>query len=64
MDEALRLRTSGEVSGALDFLGRSGSGLGVGFLSGLFTKTKSEKQREQKNGDNVILMGSLPSTSL
>ncbi|XP_048329064.2 uncharacterized protein LOC125422292 isoform X2 [Ziziphus jujuba] len=70
IDEALRLTkkvsrgTSGEVSGALDFLGRSGSGVSVGFLSRLFTKTKSEELREQKNGDNIILMGSLPSTSL
>lgn len=38
--------------------------MSVGFLSRLFTKTKSEELREQKNGDNIILMGSLPSTSL
>ncbi|KAM4107339.1 hypothetical protein ACJW30_04G135300 [Castanea mollissima] len=42
---------------------RSGSGLSVGLLSGLFTRAKPEKT-EPKDGDNVILMGSLPSTSL
>lgn len=36
----------------------------VGFLSGLFTKARTEKLLELRDDDNVILMGSLPSTSL
>uniref|UniRef100_A0A2N9HVE2 PX domain-containing protein n=1 Tax=Fagus sylvatica TaxID=28930 RepID=A0A2N9HVE2_FAGSY len=43
---------------------RSSSGLSAGLLSGLFAKAKPEKMKELKDGDNVILMGSMPSTSL
>ncbi|CAJ1975122.1 unnamed protein product [Sphenostylis stenocarpa] len=54
----------GETRGALDLLGRGlSSGLSPRFLSGLFTKEKPEKTREYKD-ENIILMGSLPSTSL
>lgn len=50
--------------GALDLLGRGlSSGLSPKFLSGLFLKEKPDKTREHK-GENIILMGSLPSTSL
>ncbi|KAK7411104.1 hypothetical protein VNO78_02506 [Psophocarpus tetragonolobus] len=57
-------RGGGETRGALDLLGRGlSSGLAPGFLSGLFTKEKPEKSRERKD-ENIILMGSLPSTSL
>ncbi|XP_030495633.2 uncharacterized protein LOC115711434 isoform X1 [Cannabis sativa] len=60
-----RSRASGESSGALDLLGKGlSSGLNVGFLSGLFTKTKPDNLGVHKNSDNVILMGSMPSTSL
>ena len=53
-----------ETRGTLDLLGRGlSSGLSSGFLSGLFTKEKPEKTREHKD-ENIILMGSLPSTSL
>lgn len=49
----------------VDLIGKGlSSGLNVGFLSGLFTKAKPEKLGEHKDNDNVILMGSLPSTSL
>ncbi|KAK1564917.1 hypothetical protein Q3G72_014662 [Acer saccharum] len=49
---------------SLTLLGsRSGSGLSIGLLSGLFSKAKPEKA-EHKDNDTVILMGSLPSTSL
>ncbi|PON72208.1 Phox domain containing protein [Parasponia andersonii] len=55
----------GESSGALDLLGKGlSSGLNVGFLAGLFTKAKPENLGVHKDSDNVILMGSLPSTSL
>lgn len=55
---------SGETNGALITLGkRTGSGLSVGLLSGLFSRAKPEKN-EHKDSDNVILMGSLPSTTL
>ncbi|XWS50944.1 hypothetical protein CRYUN_Cryun12cG0134500 [Craigia yunnanensis] len=69
-DEALRHSNnlirgvSFRANGALDLLGkRSGSGLPVGFLSGLFSKTKPEEM-EHKNNENIILMGSLPSNYL
>ncbi|KAM1209729.1 hypothetical protein EV1_015291 [Malus domestica] len=52
---------SAEISGLLDLFG---GGSGSGLLSGLFSKVKPEKPREHKDSDNVILMGSLPSTSL
>ncbi|KAK6249515.1 hypothetical protein SCA6_003520 [Theobroma cacao] len=52
------------ASGALDLLGkRSSSGLPVGFLSGLFSKTKPEGM-EHKDNENIILMGSMPSNYL
>ncbi|KAJ1418284.1 PX domain superfamily [Sesbania bispinosa] len=54
----------GETRGALDLLGRGlSSGMSPRFLSGFFTKEKPERNRENK-GENIILMGSLPSTSL
>ncbi|XP_044484214.1 uncharacterized protein LOC123210085 [Mangifera indica] len=50
---------SGETNGALITLEkRTGFGLSAGLLSGLFSRAKLEKS------DNVILMGSLPSTTL
>ncbi|XP_048443825.1 uncharacterized protein LOC125467855 [Pyrus x bretschneideri] len=52
---------SAEISGLLDLFG---GGSGSGLLSGLFSKVKPEKLREHKDSDNVVLMGSLPSTSL
>lgn len=56
---------SGESSGAFDLLGKGlSSGLNVRLLSGLFTKAKPENLGAHKDSDNVILMGSLPSTSL
>lgn len=65
MEESQSYRASGEVSRALDLLGkRSDSGLSVGLFSGLFARATPEKTREHKDSDNVILMGSLPSTSL
>lgn len=60
----IRVEEGGEGSRALGLLGRrTNSGLSVGLFSGLFAKAKPEKM-EHKDGDNVILMGSLPSTSL
>ncbi|XP_061336670.1 uncharacterized protein LOC133283774 [Gastrolobium bilobum] len=57
-------RGGGETRGTLDLLGKGlSSGLSPRFLSGLFTKEKLEKTREHKD-ENIILMGSLPSTSL
>ncbi|KAK7281924.1 hypothetical protein RIF29_10305 [Crotalaria pallida] len=57
-------RGGGETSGTLDLLGMGlNSGLSSRFLSGLFTKEKPEKNRVHKD-ENIILMGSLPSTSL
>lgn len=54
----------GEANGALTSLAkRGGSGLSMGLLSGLFSKAKPEKT-EHKDSSNVILMGSLPSTTL
>ncbi|KAJ8771805.1 hypothetical protein K2173_026982 [Erythroxylum novogranatense] len=41
---------------------RSSSGLTGRFLSGLFSRAKPEKTTDYKDSDNVILMGSLPST--
>lgn len=52
---------SAEISGLLDLFG---GGSGSGLLSGLFSKVKPEKLREHKDSDNVVLMGSLPSTSI
>ena len=62
-----RGRGGGEVGVAVDLLGRKlSSGLGGGFLSGLFSRARQEKAsgHNHKESDNVILMGSLPSTSL
>lgn len=62
--QLIKRATSGvgaEISGLLDLFG---GGSSSGLLSGLFSKVKPEKPREHKDGDNVILMGSLPSTSL
>ncbi|WJX39107.1 hypothetical protein P8452_26692 [Trifolium repens] len=54
----------GGTRGALDLLGKGlSSGLSPRFLSGLFTKEKHDKTREHQ-GENIILMGSLPSNSL
>ncbi|XP_050375587.1 uncharacterized protein LOC126793185 [Argentina anserina] len=50
-----------EVSGVLDLFGK---GSGSGLLSGLFSKVKTDNSREHKDGDNVILLGSFPPTSL
>lgn len=60
-EERVNNGAGGEVNRTLGRI--SGSGLSVGLLSGLFTRAKPEKT-EPKDGDNVILMGSLPSTSL
>ncbi|KAF8037029.1 hypothetical protein BT93_B0066 [Corymbia citriodora subsp. variegata] len=57
---------SDEMSGAL-VLPRSSSGSvhTSGLLAGLFSKAKSGKSKDHRGGGgNVILMGSLPSTSL
>ncbi|XP_022726370.1 uncharacterized protein LOC111282515 isoform X2 [Durio zibethinus] len=70
-DEAMRHSNSlilgasfGANGGALDLLGkRSSSGLPVGFLSGLFSRTKPEGM-EHKDNENIIVMGSLPSNYL
>jgi run domain Beclin-1 interacting cysteine-rich containing protein len=40
---------------------RSGSSLHLGLLSGLFSKAHPEKMKDE---DTIILMGSLPTTSL
>jgi run domain Beclin-1 interacting cysteine-rich containing protein len=40
---------------------RSGSSLHLGLLSGLFPKAHPEKMKDE---DTIILMGSLPTTSL
>ncbi|XP_015579695.1 uncharacterized protein LOC8288989 [Ricinus communis] len=49
---------------ASDFLGRSSSsGLSMGLISGLFSRVKPEKEKDHRD-DTVILMGSLPSTSI
>ncbi|KAL7191939.1 hypothetical protein ACSBR2_023921 [Camellia fascicularis] len=53
------------TSGALDLFGRkSDSTSTVGFFSRLFSKASPEKSWGAKDSDTVILMGSLPSTSL
>ncbi|XP_044477236.1 uncharacterized protein LOC123204570 [Mangifera indica] len=58
----VRGNASGETNGELIALGkRATSGLSVGLLSGLFSRAKPEK-KDHKDSDNVILMGSLPST--
>ncbi|XP_058227374.1 uncharacterized protein LOC131335853 [Rhododendron vialii] len=58
-------RIGNESSSTLDMFGRkSDSKSTVGFLSGLFTKAKQEKLWGPKDSDTVILMGSLPSTSV
>jgi len=55
----------GERRGALDLLGRGlSSGLSTRFLSGLFTNEKAEKSSREHKDENIILMGSLPTTSL
>ncbi|KAG5230169.1 PX domain-containing protein/DUF4206 domain-containing protein [Salix suchowensis] len=43
---------------------RSGSTLGLGLLSGLFSKANPEKVKDYKDNDAIILMGSLPSNFL
>lgn len=54
----------GETRGALDLLGRGlTSGLSQKFLSGFFTTEKPDKTKDHKD-ENIILMGSLPTTSL
>lgn len=54
-----------EVEGTLDLLHRNlDSRSAVGFLSGFFSKGRQENTSWSKDNDNVILMGSLPSTSL
>jgi len=59
-----RASQRGETRGALDLLGRGlTSGFSQRFLSGLFTSEKPEKTRDHKD-ENIILMGSLPTTSL
>lgn len=57
---------SDEMNGALVLpRSRSGSVYTSGLLSGLFSKAKSGKLKDHRGGGgNVILMGSLPSTSL
>ena len=61
---SLILGASFGENGAFDLLGkRSSSGLHVGFLSGLFSKTEPEGM-EHKDNENIILMGSLPSNYL
>ncbi|RDX71425.1 Differentially expressed in FDCP 8-like B, partial [Mucuna pruriens] len=60
LNETGSLTNRGSERGALDLLGR---GLSSGLFSGLFTKEKPDKTRDHKD-ENIILMGSLPSTSL
>ncbi|XP_031403547.1 uncharacterized protein LOC116212930 [Punica granatum] len=51
-------------SGALAFSGgRSGSFFSGGLLSTLFPKVNSERTKDHREDDTIILMGSLPSTS-
>lgn len=53
-----------ETGATLDLLGRGlASGLSSKFLSGLFSKENPKKTKEHKD-ENIILMGSLPGTSL
>lgn len=50
---------------ASDLLGRkSSSVLPLGLLSGLFSRAKPDAMKAHQDSDTVILMGSLPSTSL
>ncbi|GAV58352.1 PX domain-containing protein/DUF4206 domain-containing protein [Cephalotus follicularis] len=63
-DKRVTHSASGGEIGSLDLLGRrSGSGLSLGLLPGLFSKAKIEKIKEHKESGNVILMGSLPGDS-
>nr|DAD30893.1 TPA_asm: hypothetical protein HUJ06_009744 [Nelumbo nucifera] len=63
--ETMQHGTSDELDGALDLSARkSGPTSPIGLLSGLFSKAKQEKAWSPKNSNPVILMGSLPSTSL
>ncbi|KAK3195475.1 hypothetical protein Dsin_026785 [Dipteronia sinensis] len=62
--ERVSLNANSGANRSLTLLGnRSGSGLSIGLFYGLFSKAKPEKA-EHKDNDTVILMGSLPSTSL
>ncbi|CAK8566762.1 unnamed protein product [Lathyrus sativus] len=65
--EQLRLNKTRSLSNRASQWGDLGKGLSSGlspkFLSGLFSKEKPEKTREHQ-GENIILMGSLPSNSL
>ncbi|XAR72616.1 hypothetical protein NMG60_11019322 [Bertholletia excelsa] len=55
----------GKSGGTLDLPGRKlDSTSTMGLLSGLFTKARQDKSWWHKDSDTVILMGSLPSTSL
>ncbi|WVZ20033.1 hypothetical protein V8G54_007355 [Vigna mungo] len=57
-------RGGGETRGSFDLLGRGlTSGLSQKFLSGFFTTEKPDKTKDHKD-ENIILMGSLPTTSL
>ncbi|XP_050223940.1 uncharacterized protein LOC126673736 isoform X2 [Mercurialis annua] len=50
---------------ASELLGRSSSSvLSMGLISGLFSRVKSDKINDNKDGDTVILMGSMPNTTL
>lgn len=65
--EQLRPNKTRSLSNRASQWGGLGNGLSSGlspkFLSGLFSKEKPEKTREHQ-GENIILMGSLPSNSL
>ncbi|KAE9587405.1 putative Phox domain-containing protein [Lupinus albus] len=64
LTNSISQRGGGETRGTLDMLGSGfSSGLSSRFLSRLFTREKPENTRLHKDG-NIILMGSLPSTSL
>ncbi|XP_019437167.1 PREDICTED: uncharacterized protein LOC109343381 isoform X1 [Lupinus angustifolius] len=64
LTDSVNQRGDGETRGPLDMLGSGfSSGLSSRFLSRLFTREKPENTRVHKDG-NIILMGSLPSTSL
>ncbi|KAF1002183.1 uncharacterized protein LOC141702137 [Apium graveolens] len=57
--------TGGDAYGTLDMLNRQDdSWSSANFLSGLFSKAKLEKLFGHKDHDNIISMGSLPSSSL
>ncbi|KAK1357844.1 PX domain-containing protein [Heracleum sosnowskyi] len=69
LDETKRLEskdnTGGDAYGTLDLLRRQDdSWSSANFLSGLFSKAKLEKLLVHKDHDNVISMGSLPSSSM